>query len=69
MADYVGVVEMAEMLGVSPWTVRDWVRLGAIPAHRPGGPRGRLLFDPTEVDQAIKGGRPRQPVVVEAAAR
>ncbi len=49
--------ELAELLGVSPWTVYSWARRGAIPAIRASD---RILrFDADAVIAALEGGRDR----------
>lgn len=47
--------ELAELLGVSPWTVYSWARKGTIPALRA---TDRILrFDADAVIAALEGGR------------
>ncbi len=59
------VVEVAELLRVSPSTVRRWVREGDVPAFRIGG--RRLGIRRSELDQlrakmlAERGGVPFSP--------
>ena len=45
---------VAEKLGVSLQTLRDWANAGKIPVYRPSGPRGPMLFDPREVEAFIR---------------
>jgi excisionase family DNA binding protein len=45
--------ELADLLSVSPDTVRDWAASGAIPALR-ACRRGRWLFDADEVLAALR---------------
>jgi excisionase family DNA binding protein len=47
--------EIAEILGVSTWTVYDWARSGRIPAIR-ATPR-IVRFDADAVLAALEGGR------------
>lgn len=50
--------EMAGVLGVTPQTVRKYVREGSIPHHRTPG--GELLFTPEDVRTAL-GDTPNEP--------
>lgn len=53
--------EAAEILGVSRWTVRRWVKSDYIrPSHQLPGTTGARLFDRAEVDR-IKALRERKP--------
>ncbi len=36
----------ADLLGISPKTLRAWIRRGLLDAKQPGTPRGRLRKDP-----------------------
>jgi len=40
--------DAAEILGVAPWTIRDYARRGLVSCYRPFGLRGRIAF--AEVD-------------------
>lgn len=47
--------ELAELVGVSPWTIYSWARKGTIPALRA---TDRILrFDADAVIAALEGGR------------
>lgn len=49
--------ELAELFGVSPWTIYAWARKGTIPAIRA---TDRILrFDADAVIAALEGGRDR----------
>jgi excisionase family DNA binding protein len=50
----VGVAATATRMGVSPYTLRAWIRQGRIPFVRLGR---RVLFDPADVDRFIKANR------------
>lgn len=52
MPRFVRSDKIASRYGVSVETVRAWARRGWIPAARAG--RRPLLFDPQEVDQALR---------------
>ena len=45
---------VARKIGRSPWTVRYYVRAGLIPCYRPGGRRGKLAFDESEIDRWLQ---------------
>lgn len=47
------VTDVADMLSVSPRTVRSWVYRGLIPSLKING---ALRFDRTELEKFIKGG-------------
>lgn len=52
MKQFVRSHQIAERYGVTVETVRAWARRGWIPCLRAG--RRLLLFDPVEVDRALK---------------
>ena len=49
-----GIPEAAEMLGISPWTVRKLIRRGALPCVHIGR---RVLVEVREVDEFITRNR------------
>jgi excisionase family DNA binding protein len=49
-----GVREAANLLGISPWTVRKYVRHRRIQAVRIGR---RVLIEPSELRRIIESGR------------
>jgi excisionase family DNA binding protein len=50
----VGVPKAAEAIGLSPWTIRQYVRRGKIRAIRIGR---RVLIEPSELQRLIDEGR------------
>ena len=52
----VGVPAAAEALGLSPWTIRKYIRRGQIHAVRIGR---RVLIEPSELQRLIDEGRAR----------
>jgi excisionase family DNA binding protein len=50
----VGVPDAAEAIGLSPWTIRQYVRRGKIRAVRIGR---RVLIEPSELQRLIDEGR------------
>jgi excisionase family DNA binding protein len=48
-----GTAEVAQALGCTPQTIRDWAAKGLLPSVRMG-PKGRLRFDEASVAEAIK---------------
>ena len=46
--------EVAEILGVSLPTLQRWVRRGWVPAIKMPGGRGRLRFEPTDIQAFLK---------------
>jgi excisionase family DNA binding protein len=53
MPSYCSVRTIAEVLGVSPWTVYQAIAAGRIPAHRLK-PTGRLFLVADEVKAALQ---------------
>lgn len=43
--------DLAELIGVSPETIRRWTRMGFITGHQPGG--RRYMYDIDEVREAL----------------
>jgi excisionase family DNA binding protein len=52
----VSVPDAAEAVGLSPWTIRQYVRLGKIHVVRIGR---RVLIEPSELQRLIDEGRTR----------
>ena len=46
--------EAAELLGISPWTVRKWLSTNKVRAVRLGR---RVLIEPAEIERLIEEGR------------
>lgn len=67
VSDYMSVQDVAKLLGVSRATVYRYVADG-MPSHSPGGPKGRRLFDPLEVQEWVKS-RCSQPSPDESTDR
>ncbi|MGH3682313.1 MAG: helix-turn-helix transcriptional regulator, partial [Natronosporangium sp.] len=66
----IGAEEAATRLGVKPATLYAYVSRGVLRRHR--APDGRSRFDPVEIDQLARRGRPRRPLgaselVIESA--
>ncbi|MBA2453876.1 MAG: MerR family DNA-binding transcriptional regulator [Chloroflexia bacterium] len=51
--DYLGVKEAAELVGVSPATVRNWERAGKITARR-NPMNGYRLFQRSDLEQLLE---------------
>lgn len=50
---YLTARQLAEVLGVSDWTVREWTRQGRLPAYRPGGDAGGWRYLESEVRTTV----------------
>lgn len=50
----IGIREAATALGLSHWTLRQWIRKGRLRAVRLGG---RVLIEPSELEHLIAQGR------------
>lgn len=50
----IGIKEAAASLGISPWTVRHFIRDGRLRAVRIGR---RVLIEPSELERLIDAGR------------
>jgi excisionase family DNA binding protein len=50
----IGVRQAADAIGISPWTIRQYVRQGKIHAVRIGR---RVLIEPAELQRIITEGR------------
>jgi excisionase family DNA binding protein len=50
----IGVCDAATMLGVSPWSIRRWVRLGLLPAVKLGR---RTVLELTALHRFIASNR------------
>jgi excisionase family DNA binding protein len=48
------IAEAAERLGVSPFTLRSWLRQRRLPYHRLGR---RIVLDPADVETFLQGCR------------
>jgi excisionase family DNA binding protein len=58
-AEYVSVIEAARRIGVSPGTIREWVRLGRLTRY----PAGRLLrISVRELDALMKAPPAAEPI-------
>ena len=62
---YLSLEEFCAHTSLSEATVRRLCRKGKIPFRQPGGPRTKLLFDPSALEQVGAGSRaqPQQPVL------
>jgi excisionase family DNA binding protein len=58
MIQLVGVEDSARLLGVSPWTIRAWVRAGKL---RPIKLCRRLLLEQTELERFVESARSNRP--------
>jgi excisionase family DNA binding protein len=56
----IGLKEAAETVGLSHWTLRQYVREGKIAAIRLGR---RVLIEPRELERLVQEGRPQKGVV------
>ncbi|MEM9406753.1 MAG: helix-turn-helix domain-containing protein [Acidobacteriota bacterium] len=65
-SDYVQIKEAAEILGVSPSTIRNWARAGKLPEHRHPVNEYRL-FDRADLQDLLD--RVRQPHAPDASRR
>lgn len=54
LSEYVKVAEAAEILGVSPGTIRTWAADGKIPMHR-NPANGYRLFQRLELEKFLAG--------------
>ena len=50
----IGVKEAAAALGLSPWTLRQYIRQGKLKAVRIGR---RVLIEPSELQKLVEQGR------------
>ena len=50
----IGLREAAASVGLSPWTLRAWIRQGKLAAVRLGR---RVLIEPSELQRLIEAGR------------
>jgi excisionase family DNA binding protein len=48
------ITNAAQILSLSPWTLRRWIRLGQLRAVRLGS---RVLVEPKELERLIASGR------------
>jgi excisionase family DNA binding protein len=53
----VGVREAAQILGVSPWSIRRWIRLGKLPAVKLGR---RTVVELAALRQFVQSSRIRE---------
>jgi excisionase family DNA binding protein len=56
--ELVRVGEVARLLGVTPWTIRAWVKAGRLPVLRLS--KRTLRFDAAEVMRAVRKSRGKQ---------
>lgn len=55
------VEDVAAHFGVSPRTVKRWLKTTDIPHRQPGGPGNSVRFNIAEVDEwSARGGRPAE---------
>jgi excisionase family DNA binding protein len=59
---YYSATEVAQLLGISYYTLDNWIASGALPPPvRPGGPRGKRLWPIEQIEQhlaAMNAGPP-----------
>ena len=55
MGDYLTINETAELLRVTPQTIRNWLRDGVFPGHRLN-PKGQILIKLSNIERAIARG-------------
>src|SRR4051812_16602212 len=69
LGDYLTVGQAAELLGVSPWTLRYWDRTGKLtPARHPLS--GYRLYRREQLDEILRiaaGGNPEEPAAAGPA--
>ena len=51
MEKFWNIMEMSEVLRISPFQVREWARKGRIPCYKIAG---TILFNPKEVEEHIR---------------
>jgi len=56
MAVFLTTTEAAEYFGCHPNTIRNWIAVGILRAHRLN-PSGRILIKPEDISEAIEKGR------------
>jgi excisionase family DNA binding protein len=54
MQKHLSLLEAGPLLGVSPYTLRAWVREGRIPYIRVGR---RIVFDPRDLEAFVQAAR------------
>ena len=47
----------ARQLGISEYTIRKLARERKLPCYRPFGKRGRISFDPNELEEFVRSSR------------
>ncbi len=50
----IGIKDAATLLGISPWTIRKFIRIGKLPFVRVGR---RVLIEPAALERLIEAGR------------
>jgi hypothetical protein len=45
--------EAGRVSGISPWSLRDDIHAGKLPCYRRGGPRGKILISPRDLDSYL----------------
>jgi excisionase family DNA binding protein len=53
----IGVKDAALRVGLSPWTLRAWIRTGKLGSVRLGR---RVLIEPSELHRLVEQGRKRE---------
>jgi excisionase family DNA binding protein len=53
-SSYVTVREAARYVRVTEWSIRHWIRLGRLPATKPGGQQFRILR--SDLDKLLQDG-------------
>jgi excisionase family DNA binding protein len=54
LPNLLSIRKAAEVLGLSPWTIRKHIQRGTLPCVRIGG---RVLIEPAELERLIERGR------------
>ena len=54
MSTYLNTQQAAELAGVSPRTIIEWIHAGRLEAHRNASVRGRFKIRPEDLTAAMK---------------